>query len=129
MWADDLAYPEIAADTGQHDRFSIGILRGLHLPVRVFGHDPVRDRALRTEAANLLEVHVVQLLKEARPRAFRELRQEVRHPNPFMCPTARSPISRLPLYRCCRAALSLITSPRVRTGTNLVHQVLSDALL
>src|SRR5437899_5391731 len=108
----DMACPEIAADTRQHDRLSIGVLRGLHLPVRVLGHDPVRDSALRTEAANLLEVHVVQLSKEPRPLACRELRQEVRHPNPFTCPTARRPVSRLPpLHRRCRAALSSIASP------------------
>jgi hypothetical protein len=29
-------------------------------------HDPVRDSALRAEAANLLEVHVVQFLEEPR---------------------------------------------------------------
>ena len=79
----DLAGREIAADTGQHDRFSIGVLRRLHLPVRGLGHDPVRDLALRTEAANLLEVHVIHLFKEPRLFAFRELRQEVPDPPHF----------------------------------------------
>src|SRR6185503_14919256 len=31
----DLACREIAPDTGQHDRLSIGVFRGPHLPVRV----------------------------------------------------------------------------------------------
>src|SRR5207247_10537628 len=57
----DLACREIAPDTGQHDRLSIGVFRSPHLPVRVLGHDPVRDPALRAEAATLLEVHVVQI--------------------------------------------------------------------
>lgn len=70
---------EVAANTGQHDRLSIGILRGLHLPVRVLGHDPERDPALRAEAANLLEVQVVQLFEEPCSLALRELRQEIRH--------------------------------------------------
>src|SRR3954467_15826105 len=74
-----LACREVAADTGQHDRLSIGVFRGLHLPVRVLGHDLVRDPAYGAEATNLLEIHVVQLLKEPRLLAFGELRQEVRH--------------------------------------------------
>src|SRR5436190_19979718 len=74
-----LACREVAADTGQHDRLSIGVFRGLHLSVRVFGHDLVRDPACGAEATNLLEVHVVQLLEEPRLFAFGKLRQEVRH--------------------------------------------------
>src|SRR5262249_16384650 len=79
----DLACPEIVPDTGQHDRLSIGVLSGLHLPVRVLGQDAVRNRGLRAEAANLVEVHVVQLFEEPRLLALRERRQEVRHPNPL----------------------------------------------
>src|SRR5206468_3159219 len=74
----DLACPEITSDTGQHDWLSIGVLCGLHLPVRVLGHDPVRDPARRAAAADLLEVHVVQLFKEPCLLALGEPRQEVR---------------------------------------------------
>src|SRR4029450_1675149 len=74
----DLACCEIAPDTGQHDRLSISVLRGLHLAVRGLHHDPVRNSALRAEAANLLEVHVVQFLEEPRALGRGELRQEVR---------------------------------------------------
>src|SRR6202008_4672527 len=42
----DLTCREVAADTRQYDWLSISILRGLHLSVRVLGHDPVRDPAL-----------------------------------------------------------------------------------
>src|SRR5207247_4457649 len=84
-----LACREVAADTGQHDRLSIGVFRGLHLPVRVLGHDLVRDPACGAEATNLLEVHVVQLLKEPRLLAFGELRQEVRHSRSLHAPELR----------------------------------------
>src|SRR5438270_219126 len=47
----DLACFEIAPDTGQHDRFSISVFRGLHLAVRGLRHDPIRDSVLRAEAA------------------------------------------------------------------------------
>src|SRR5262245_17736741 len=57
--------------------------RGLYPPVRVLGRDPVRDPALRTEAANLLEVHVVQLFEEPGLLGLRELRQIIRHPQAF----------------------------------------------
>src|SRR5207249_7369607 len=84
-----LACREVAADTGQHDLLSIGVFRGLHLPVRVLGHDLVRDPACGAEATNLLEVHVVQLLKEPRLLAFGELRQEVRHSRSLHAPALR----------------------------------------
>src|SRR5204862_1356260 len=85
----DLACCEIAPDTGQHDRLSISVLRGPHLAVRGLRHDPVRDSARGAEAANLLEVHVVQFLEEPRALARGELRQQVRHANAFQ--RARSP--------------------------------------
>src|SRR5262245_26639763 len=85
----NLACREVVADTGQHDRLSIGVLRGLHLPVRALGHDLVRNPARGAEGTNLVEVHVVQLLKEPRLLALGEPRQEVRHSRSVhACPTS-----------------------------------------
>src|SRR5262245_38076805 len=110
-----LACPEVAPDTGQHDRLAIRVLRGLHLPVRGLRHDPERDPALRAEAANLLEVHVVQLLEEPRLLDFRQHRQEVRHPRPLTCFRA--------IGRKGTAAESVLVSSRYRRATSEFHRL------
>ena len=114
----DLARCEIAPDTGQHDRLSISVLRGLHLAVRGLRHDPVRDSALRAEAANLLEVHVVQFL-ESRARALAvscDRKFDIQIPFNVSARRQRvasSTIAELPsLYRAARDSLPRITSVR-----------------
>jgi len=53
---------------------------------RSVSHDPVRDPAIRAEAANLLEVHVVQHFKEPGLLVLSDLRQEIRHSDCSDCP-------------------------------------------
>src|SRR5439155_20999716 len=77
------------------------------------GHDLVRDPACGAEATNLLEVHVVQLLKEPRLLAFGELRQEVRHSRSLHAPRT-TPRAHRELHDCGLANRSF--SRRARDG-------------
>src|ERR1043165_1126786 len=60
----DVSCCEVAADTGQHDRLSVRVLRGLPLSARVLNNDPEGNAPGDAETSNLIEVHIIQLLKE-----------------------------------------------------------------
>src|SRR5262249_45240576 len=70
---------QVTPNPSQHDGLSISVFRCFHFSLRLLGQDLVRDPAIGAEAANFLQVQVVQLLEEPCLLLLREVRQEVWH--------------------------------------------------